>query len=148
MFESIYSLFSSFFGYSLDDYLYGFTCSQETMASNQYIMYGMVALGSALFGMILFYYIINHPRFNKVTHWLIILLLVALLNLLFGGIITSNDLSSLTIPECFITNDSGGITTANCWMFGLANAIVAICFFIVFSIVGKWWSTNCKCTPF
>jgi len=152
-FETIYRWFASLFGGDMADYLSGYVCPSEEseggyLASNQFIMYGVIALGIAFVVMFFYYYIINHPRFNKWWSWLLMLLLVGLSNLFIGALITSDDLSVGNMGECLINGENGGIYDSNCWMFGLADFWVSAIFFIIFSIGLKWWSTNCKRTPF
>jgi len=152
MFTKIYELFISFFGNNLADYLYGAICNEygeKTFeGSNQYKMYGFIALGIAFVVMIAYYYVINHPRFNRLISWLMMLLLVAVSNLIIGAVMTLGDLSTGNIGACLLSGESGGIYASDCWMFGLANFFVSAIFFIVFSFIFKWWSTNCKRVPF
>ena len=152
-FETIYRWFAALFGGDMADYLSGYVCpSKETeggyIGSNQFVMYGFIALGIALAVMLIYYYVINHPRFNKWWSWLLMLVFVGLSNLFIGSIMTLNDLNAGNIGDCLINGENGGIFNSNCWMFGLANFFVSAIFFIVFSIGLKWWSTNCKRTPF
>lgn len=153
VFETIYRWFVALFGSDMADFLAGYQCPSEEseggyLASNQFIMYGFIALGTALAIVLIYYYVINHPRFNKWWSWLLMLVLVGSINLFTGAIMTSNDLAAGNIGECLINGANGGIYATNCWMFGLANFFVSAIFFIIFSICLKWWSTNCKYTPF
>lgn len=137
----------------MTDFLSGYVCpSEETeggfLASNQFVMYGFIALGIALFFVLLYYYVINHPRFNRWWSWLIVLLIVSSANLFIGAGMTLGDLGAGNIEECIINGENGGIYESTCWMFGIANFLVSAIFFILFSIGLKWWSTNCKRTPF
>lgn len=152
-FETIYRLFIALFGGDMADYLSGYVCPSEDstggfLAGNQFVMYGFIALGVALVIMLIYYYVINHPRFNRWWSWLLVLVLVGTINLFVGTGMTLGDLDAGNIGDCLIAGGNGGIYTSNCWMFGLANFFVSSVFFIVFSIVLKWWSTNCKRTPF
>ena len=142
--ETIYRWFAALFGGDMADYLSGYVCpSQETeggyIGNNQFVMYGFIALGIALAVMLIYYYVINHPRFIKWWHWLLMLVLVGLSNLFIGAI---------NIGDCLINGSNGGISDSNCWMFGLANFFVSAIFFIIFSISFKWWSSAGKRTPF
>jgi hypothetical protein len=153
LFETIYRWFASLFGGDLADYLSGYICSSEEteggyLGSNQFVMYGFIALAIALVIVVIYYYGINHPRFNKWWSWLLMLLLVGLSNLFIGALMTSGDLAAGEIGDCLINGENGGIYDSNCWMFGLANFIVSVLFFIIFSVGLKWWSTNCKRSPF
>jgi len=151
MFDTIYGWFSSLFGGDLDSYLLGRICptdtTEESWGASHYVMYGLIALGIALAVMLIYYYVINHPRFNKWWSWMLMMLLVGVSNLLVGAGITLGDLGAGEIGDCMINSENGGIHDYNCWMFGLANFFLSAIFFILFSFAFKWWSTNCKRTP-
>ena len=143
MFETIYGWFVSMFGYDLDRYLLGWCCEEEAwIFSNQYLKYGVIALCIALSVTLVYYYVIDHPRFIRWWHWLLMLLLVSFSNFFIGGRATLGDLNSGNIGECF------NVFPSDCWMFGLANFFVSAMFFIIFSFCLKWWSTSGKRTPF
>ena len=151
MFETIYCWFVAWFGNDLADYLAGGECLYDDdgqfvelafSGSNQFPMYGFIALGIALAVMLIYYYVINHPRFNRWWSWLLMLLLVGFVNLFIGSGILLGDYYSGVIGDCI------PIYLSDCWMFGLANFFVSAIFFIIFSVGLKWWSTNCKRTPF
>jgi len=152
MFETIYGWLSSLFGGDLDSYLLGYICPtegiEEAWGASQYIMYGFIALGIALAITLIYYYVINHPRFNKWGSWLLMMMLVGVSNLFIGAGITLSDLWSGNIGDCLVSGGNGGVDVSTCWMFGLANFCVSIIFFIAFSIGLKWWSTSCKRVPF
>lgn len=152
-FETIYRWFGALFGGDMADYLSGYVCPSEEseggyLSSNQFLMYGFIALGIALSVVLIYYYVVNHPSFSKRWSWLLMLVVVGLSNLFVGALMTSGDLAAGNIGECLINGENGGIYNSNCWMFGLANFFVSAIFFIIFSIGLKWWSTNCKRTPF
>lgn len=148
-FEFIYRWFASFFGGDLADYLSGFDCeTTDYTNSNQFVMYGVIAFFIALAFVLIYYYLINHPRFNKWWHWGIMLLIVGVLNFLIGAIKTLSELDAGHISDCLVYGSNGGVSASNLWMFGLANLLVSVIFFILLSIGLKWWSTNCKRTPF
>lgn len=152
-FETIYRWFISFFGGDMADYLSGYVCESDTseggfLGRNQFTMYGFIALGIALAIVLIYYYVINHPRFVKWWSWMLMLLLVGVLNLIIGGAMTVGDLNAGEIGDCLLNGENGGVYASNCWMFGLANFFVSAIFFIIFSIGLKWWSTSGKRTPF
>ena len=152
-FETIYRWFASLFGGDMADYLSGYICPSEEsdggyLGNNQYIMYGFIALGIALAVMLIYYYIINHPRFNRWWSWLLMLLLVGISNFAIAIGMLWNEYYTVGTAECLIAGENGGIDGNTCFGFGFANCIVSVLFFIIFSIAFKWWSTNCKRSPF
>lgn len=152
MFGQIYYWFSSMYGKDLDDYLYGITqlvdsAGNEVWNPNRYIMFGLIALGSALLIAFTYYYIINSAGFNKFWSWLIMMLVTGILNLFVGAGITIGYLNSGDIDRCLLENGQN-VLVSNCWMFGVANMIIAIIFFFIISMAIKWWSCNCSKSPF
>lgn len=153
LFESLYRWFAELFGGDMADYLSGYECPSDSFdggytASNQFVMYGFIALGVALAVMFIYYYVIDHPRFNKLWSWLLMLLFVGISNMLIGSIMTIGDLNAGNIGSCLIDGSNGGVSVFNCWMFGLSNFIVSVLFFVIWSIAFKWKSKSCKRTPF
>ncbi len=142
--EFIYRLFGAFTGGDILDYLSGFNCEEEAyVGSNQFLLYGFIALGIASLVMVIYYYIINHPSFNRWWHWLIMLGVVGVSNLLIGALRLISHLDTGMIGECLEYGSNGGVDIATCWMFGLSNFFISIIFFIILSITFKWWSTSC-----
>ncbi|GHT39168.1 hypothetical protein FACS189437_01770 [Bacteroidia bacterium] len=138
-FETIYRWFASFFGGDMADFLSGFVCESEEseggyFATNQFLMYGFIALGIALAVAAIFYFV-NSPRFNKIGHWMLMLLLVGVSNFFIGAGMALGDLNAGEIGECLLNGGNGGVSAANCWMFGLANFFVSVIFFIIISVV-------------
>jgi hypothetical protein len=95
-----------------------------------------------------YYYIINHPKFNRWQHWLTMLAVNFVINFLVSGIwiykyaTNPNDIDILNAAD--IT-----VTPLECFLgFGLDNGIWSIIFFIITSFIIKWWSSNCKYSPF
>ena len=152
-FETIYRWFTFLFGGDLADYLSGYVCpSEETeggyLAHNQFVMYGFIALGIALACVLLYYYVINHPRFNSRWSWLLVLFVVGLADFFVGSGMTHSDLLAGNMEDCLLNGANGGIDNFHCRMFGLVDFFVSVIFFIIFSIGLKWWSPSCKRTPF
>lgn len=153
----IYGWFEGFFGQNLGEYLWGYDCaSGDYTGINQYNTIGLITFLVAALMMVFYYYWpLNHSRFNRWWSWLIMLLVTGILNLFIGfGMIYSDFLNGM-IPDCLVYNrDESGeiagqfIDATNCWGFGIANAFFSILIFILLSICFKWWSRNCKQSPF
>jgi hypothetical protein len=90
---------------------------------------GYIAIISSILSVVIFYYIINHPRFNRWWSWFIVCGINAILNLIIG-------------------KNEGEYSIENGIAFGIANAIVASAFFIIFSFCLRWWSRNCSTCPY
>jgi len=142
-FETIYCWFQGLFGVDLADYLAGFDCETSTFIGIyrfNTIGFGTLIIVAALAAV--YYYVINSPRFNQWYHWLIWGCFTGFVNLLFGGLYTSYFYNEGLIPNCL------NVEIIDCWMFGVANFIVSFAIYFVISLLIKWKSTNCRCTPF
>jgi hypothetical protein len=143
IFGTIFGWFQSFFGDDLAEHLWGWDGADYTH-TNLFTVFGIIALITALLFCVAYYYIINHPRFNRWWSWLIMLVVTGLINLLVGLSITISDLNGEKIAEDIASFISG----LNCFMFGVADFFVSAMFFILFSFCLKWNSSNCKHSPF
>lgn len=155
-FGNIYSWFESFFGRELSEHLWGYECETGTYLTNLYNQVGWVTLLISLLCAVLFYYVINHPRFNRWWSWVIMLLVNGLINFYYAFQFTLSDFNSGKISDClmYIRNEDTGevvsklITEANCTMFGYGNFIISTLFFVIISFIIKWKSRNAKHAPF
>jgi len=160
--RNIYSWFYDVYSIHLYDYLKGVNCDGVFDGTDHFNTIGLIMIGVSLLLVTLFYYGINHPRFNRWWSWLIVLFSGAIINLFIGFGYVYSKLNNGEIPACFThsqveTTEDGFIygvsgterlTNASCWQFGLVNAIIGIGFFFIFSMLFKWWSRNCKNSPF
>jgi hypothetical protein len=138
-FETIYRWFASFFGGDMADYLSGYICPSEEseggyLGANQYITYGLIALGIA-FAVAAIFYFINSPKFNKFWSWLLMFLLVGISNFVISVSMLWNEWYTVGTAECLIAGENGGIDTNSCLGFAFANFLVADLFFIVISVL-------------
>jgi hypothetical protein len=101
-------------------------------------------------GAIIFYYIINSVRFCKKRHWLFMMLISALI-VFVVNISTCISMAGREIlrdksnPEAGFLYDQGDSIF---FMFSLQMLLLACFYFTILSITVKWWSTNCRKTPF
>ena len=153
---TIYCWLQSLFGQDLAEHLWGWDMStQDYTKPNQFNTLGLYMVVLTFVMVFIFYYIINHPRFNRWWSWLIMLLTNAGLNFLYAWLITLSDLSNNFISDDLIyvrdvsTNEiiTQKIVESNCIYFGITNALIAGAFFIIFSFVLRWWSRNCSTCP-
>ncbi len=153
---TIYCWFKSFFGLDLAEHLWGWdmTTGDYTKA-NQFNSIGLYMIILTLFLVIFFYYILNHPRFNRWWNWLIVLGVNLFLNFLYAWRITLSDLNTNAISDdlLYVRNPDTGqiisqkIVESNCVYFGITNAIIATIVFILLSFMLRWWSRNCSTCP-
>ena len=151
---NIYCWFESIFGLNLADHLWGF----DGVAYTKPILYntiGIIAIVISLLLVLIYYYAINHPRFHKWWSWLIVLIFNSTINLFIGYAWCINDFKNGHIADSlrYLRDENGEITeylitVGDCWGFGIANFIVSAMFFTLFSFSLKWWSSNCKYSPF
>ena len=152
----IYCMFESLFGRYLGEYLWGYNCNTQTYdGHNLFNNIGLMALLISLALVLLYYYAINHTRFSQWWHWTIVLLISGGINFLLAYSWINNDFVNGNIGDClkYLRDDEDNIKSQliyqnDCLMFGLSNFFVSIIFFIVFSFMFKWWSSNCKHSPF
>jgi len=152
----IYCMFESLFGRYMGEYLWGYNCNTQTYdGHNLFNSIGLITITVSLAFVLLYYYGINHTRFSQWWHWLIVLLLTGIINLLIAYGWTISDFKNGNIADClmYLRNDEGSIISQiiyenDCLMFGFSNFFISIIFFIVFSFMFKWWSSNCKHSPF
>jgi hypothetical protein len=156
IFGNIYCWFQQIYGEKLSYFLWGYDpATQQYSNPNLYNTIGIVSMLIALVWVIVFYYVINHPRYCNWITWLVALALNALSGFFWGFGKTVSCLNNGNIPEDLwhtINPDTGVetlyITNSTCWSFGLTNIFVITIFFILFTLILKWWSTNAKHVPF
>lgn len=149
LYDLFFLPFEKMFTTDFADLLLGFKCSTgeyDDMAVG-YITPALVIIVSSIIAVCLYYFVINHPRFNKVWHWLLFMVLpftaTLLLNRYFGlSFYLSLDSIDIECMEEFADSVF--------WMFGLASAFMSCVCYIFFSFLINLFrlSRNCKCTPF
>ena len=151
----IYCWFQSLYGQELSYFLWGYNPAAEAYTnSNLYNLVGLTTFVISLIIVVVFYYIINHPRYCKWWSWLITLGVNSAVALFIGFGITVSKLINGFIPEGLVSyvDDNGDVVNligqTNCWCFGIANLFVAAIFFIILSFMLKWWSSSAKHVPF
>jgi len=155
-FGQIYSWFQSFYGQDLSYFLWGYDPVTGAYTNpNIYNHVGLITLVVSLTLVVVFYYIINHPRYCKWWSWLITLALDMIIGLFIGyGIVVSKYKNGFIPQQLMCQFDEEGNITAyligdlNCWGFGIANLFVGGIIFVLLSLFLKWWSSNAKHVPF
>lgn len=148
-FGSLYCWLEDFFGLPLADYLWGVSSPKQT--SVMFIGIGLTMVVVSFAMVVLYYYIVNHPRLNNWWGWTVFLAINAAINYVVGWqwVLKDyyNDLMVKLDPATGKEVDLP-IFPSDIIAFGVTNMIDAIIAFIFFSYIIKWWSTNCSRAPF
>ena len=143
-FSLIYRL--NLYGEQLYYHLHGWDDATNSFiaANDRFPAIFLYTIGFAVLTMVMFYFIVNHPRQNKLLHWLISLAVTALFGYLFGYNIVAYDIYNSNIA----TSLAPYISSSNAIMFGVYNAVICMLWFFIFSVIFRRWSRNCKHIPF
>jgi hypothetical protein len=148
-FGSIYCWFEDFFGLELADYLWG--QSSPLSQTNAYIGIGFTMLGVSLAMVLIYYYVLNHPRLNQWWGWGIFLVVNAVINFIVGWQWVLDDYydgKMITIDPATNLQTPLNIGESEILCFGVSNMFLSILAFIILSFCFKWWSSNCSRAPF
>ena len=140
-------LFEDFFGLDLANYLWGQATEQQQ--TNMFVAIGLTMFGISLAIMLIYYYVINHPKLCSLWGWLLFLGINMIINFFVGwqwvlshlyeGKMVYEDAQHQSIPL--------PIDEWNCIAFGITNALLSIIVFTAFTYMFKWKSTNCWVAP-
>ncbi len=114
------------------------TFSDDLYNNQIYLPVGWTLLLSSLLSMAVFYYVINHPRFNRWYHWLLFTALIALINFAVAYFTSHNEINLLYEEDPYNTQY---------YTFGLVNFLYTFIFSAICSFVIRWWSINSATTP-
>lgn len=100
---------------------------------------------------LLYYYVVNHPRLNNWWGWTLFLAVNSFVNFTVGWQWVLKDyydgfmvkLDPATGKEIDLP-----IFESDLLAFGVTNMIDSIIAFVLLSYFFKWWSTNCSRAPF
>ena len=113
-------------GYSNEMYNYGV-----------YDTFALITLLITWAAALIYYYVINSVKFDRWPHWLIMLLVCV-----------------VVVPSaCFAYNeyvfsDLGLSYLSESMQMMLVNGIAAAVWYVVASFAPRWWSSNCRHSPF
>ncbi len=139
-FASLYELFINFFGHDLGMHLNGY--QDGAFGEPHYIWFGLVLMLGTVLMVVLFYYIINHPRFNMWKHWLLMLGATVIIQYIIAYQWVLDHLNTGKICDDLIVNKSDIAS------FSFVHAFWAFVIFVFVSFVIRWWSKNSSCTPY
>ncbi len=148
-FGSIYCWFEDFFGLELANYIWGE--SSPYSQTNAYIGVGLWMLCISFAIVIIFYYLINHPKLNHWWGWLIFFGVNAVINFIIGWqrfLVDYNKDFMVKIDPVSEELVQLDIYPSDIACFGVSNMFLAMMAFIIFTLILKWGSSNCSRAPF
>lgn len=149
---NLYELLDSFYGYALRDYLWGFDCdTSDFTAPILFNHAGVITIIISLIVVVLYYYVLDHPKLANWRGWFLFMLINLLVTAIFGYFYVKMDLDANLICTAFINTESTGVfavDNSSCFGFAMANGLVSILFYIVWSLSLKWFSKSSKHVPF
>jgi len=98
----------------------------------------------SLLMVILYYYIIDRPRTAKLSVWLIFLFLNSIILSILAHVIANNTI----IDDYLAIGDDVPNYFEDLIYFSVMNFMIAVLFFLIFSSVLKWKSSNSSHVPF
>ncbi len=151
----LYKWFNFLYSKDMDDYLAGYSAATNTYYNFHqvgYPMLGGISIALAVVTALVYYYAINRASMNRWYHWCIAGLVAGVVNFLVAFILTNDAFQAGDIYAALCDGSDGqcGIAVGMdaCAMVGLSNFIIAFLIYFVASMLVKWWSTNCRRTPF
>lgn len=147
-FGSIYCWLEDFFGLELADYLWGLSSPEQS--TNMYIGIGLSMFGISAFMMVLYYYIIDHPKLGNWWGWLIFCAVNAAINFIVAWQWVLKDYyDGMMVKKSATTGQEEDllISSSDIVAFGITNMIDAIVVYIILSYLFRWWSDDCRHAP-
>ena len=144
LFELPYAL-KDLYGPSLFEHLMGWDDSLMDYNPDfyQFTSIFFSTIGIAIVAFLLFYYVINSPRFNRWWSWLIVLLVSMGLAYGYGFQVVNVDIVNNDIAPSL----ASPIGQSNAILFGIYNSVFCGLLFFILSEAFRWWSRNCKHAP-
>ncbi|MBQ9254682.1 MAG: hypothetical protein IJ180_07925 [Bacteroidales bacterium] len=150
--DIVYKIGEGFFSTQLFDYLRGYTSRYQ--GSNLFNGIFACSFVVSILIFFLYYYVIGHygsPRWARLKYWVIVLIFNFVVNLIGPSMFCKNEMRNgkmVKLDPSTEENISLQITSIDCWMFGLYNAILFSVIFFIICIIFKKWSTNISHIPF
>lgn len=154
-FGTLYTMcgLENLYGIDLADYLWGYASSQET--ANQFISIGLATLVIAAIITAIYYYVfgtlLSKPSWGNKLTWVITLAVNSAIAFIVGWSWTLSDLyggKMVTVDPTTSATIDLPIDAGNCLGFGVVNVIVALLFFLIFTVIFKWKSRDYSRVPF
>ncbi len=148
-FGSLYCWFEDFIGLELADYLWGLSSPESQI--NSFIGIGWTMLGISLAFVLVYYYVLDHPKLSNWWGWGIFLVANAITNFVVGWQWVLKDYyqgKMITIDPATNLKIDLNIGESEILCFGASNMFLSILAFFIFSLIFKWWSNNSSHAPF
>jgi len=103
-------------------------------------LYTVVAISTVAIAWLfaaVFYYVINSVRFSRWYHWLLVMALAIFVAIFVGTVYPEQVFSTVGL------NFSHRL-----FSFNIINGVCAGVMFAIASFAMRWWSSNCRHTPF
>jgi|LAHS01.1.fsa_nt_gb hypothetical protein len=144
-FGSIYtSLFEDWYGQELANYLWG--QASPSQQGNMFITFGIEMIIVSLVVAVLYYYVIDRPRWAHWWGWCCALVVNAALCFVIGWQRTLSDFDAGLMMNA--DQQPLNIGPTECLAFGGTNAIIAMITFFIVSMIVKWKSASSAHVPF
>jgi len=117
--------------------------SNDMYSNNLYTPVALTLIFSSIIWMLIYYYVIDNPRFARAWHWLIWMLLLCGINFAVANYISVSKLSELYTALGKDVPYYSEFTT-----FSFVNALWTFIFAFIVSLLIKGKSVMCKRTPF
>lgn len=153
---NLYCWFQSLYGVNLSEHLWGW--EDATQAYTGPLVYNVVGFYTLIVSaivVVLYYYVIDSPRFCKWWHWGIVAILNSVIALFLGYYRAYSDYNNGGIADSlmYLRDENGEVVdtligTSDCWGVGVVNMFVAFIFFFLLSLFLHWWSVNARYAPF
>lgn len=128
--------------------IYGEALDEQLALNGEYGLYVLLLL-LPLMSAFIYYIIVDRPSHGKWWVWLLYGIIPSVVNFIISSQMT---LQHLYDGKYDIEDINGemicNVASADCWMFGFANIIMAFLVFLIFSFVFRWFSKNCRYIPF
>lgn len=111
--------------------------SNEMYNENLYFMSAVLTAGITWTCSAVYYYLVNSVSFSRWYHWIIVMTLASVASTIAGYMYCSNFFSAMGFDFAFQLRN-----------FSFVNFVIGALLFTVSSFSIRWWSTNCRHTPF
>ena len=109
--------------------------SNEMYNTDTYAIVAALTIGITWLGAAVYYYVINSVRFDRWYHWLAVAAVVTVLTPIVVYLVAAGQLAG--------TDYQGELLT-----YSLLDTVWTFLLFVIASFSMRWWSTNCRHTPF